>query len=148
MALKKPIVLGSNGLLEELQSTDYIYDASPNIISIIAGEALAINDVVYIKSSDSRAYKARADAEGTMSAIGVAIQAATAAGETISVQLTNVLSGFTGLTPAAVYFVSSVTAGAISTSIPSGVGSVVQSIGKALTATELLITPGTPIKRG
>ena len=57
----------------------------------------------------------------------------------------NVLNGFTGLTPAAKYFLDAATPGAITDTPPTATGSVWQYLGKAISDTALLVEIGEPI---
>jgi hypothetical protein len=58
----------------------------------------------------------------------------------------SVIPGFTGLTVGAEYFLSAVTAGNIVATPPSASGQFYTSVGRALTATELLFMPQAPVE--
>lgn len=81
-----------------------------------------------------------ADSSAGVVAIGV-IRDAVTAGNTVTVYRASRANGFAGLTPAGVYYLS--TSGQISLT-PPGSG-VLQVIGTAASATELLVVPGEPV---
>jgi len=103
-----------------------------------SGEALAINDIVYLKESDARWYKVDADLTATFDTLQLAVNKTTAAGAgvTIQIAISGPVSGFAGLTPGAKYYLSN-TSGAITTT--PGTNSVF--VGWALTSTILLFDP-------
>jgi len=103
-----------------------------------SGEAEAINDVVYFKEADAKWYKADADLTTTFDQlqIGVCKTVAATSNVTIQVAISGPVSGFTGLTAGAKYYLSN-TAGAITTT--PGTNSVF--IGWALNTTTLLFNP-------
>lgn len=102
-----------------------------------SGEALAINDIVYFKEADAKWYKADADLTATFDQLQIGINKTTSAGNTTTqVTISGPVSGFTGLTAGAKYYLSN-TAGAITTT--PGTNSVF--IGWALTSTTLLFNP-------
>jgi microcystin-dependent protein len=106
-----------------------------------AGETVAAGNIVYLKTSDSRWWKADADISTTFKDVqlGVALGAGTA-GNAISggVQLSGLCGSFTGLTANTAYYLSS-TAGGVSTSV----GSYSVLLGTALSTTEILFNPQT-----
>lgn len=107
------------------QNLDDTYTAEVNI---------AIRDMVYISSADSVS-KADADALTTSQAVGFAVAAATATNP-VTVRKYGRLSGFSGLTPGARYYLSDV-AGTIQSSIPTGTGHVIVQAGYAKSASVL-----------
>jgi hypothetical protein len=100
------------------------------------GETIAINDALYLKAADGKAWKADADFndERIHNFIGFAKEAGNA-NDVKKVQVAGVVSGFTGLTAGSVYYLSN-TAGAIATST----GAYEKMVGVATSATTLLIT--------
>ncbi len=79
---------------------------------LVAGETLAEGDVVYIKASDGKLYKALAENSEKRFAVGLAGEAASA-GQPCTI-LRNLTVGYgSGLTPGAKVYVSGATAGAI-----------------------------------
>lgn len=100
-----------------------------------AGENLAISEVVYISAANT-VMRAQANADATAKAIGVAGAAilSAASGDICS---DGVASGFTGLTAGSRYFLSAASAGAVTTTAPSGSGNSVVQIGFAKSTTEM-----------
>ena len=95
-------------------------------------------DVVYLySSSPNTVAEAEANADGTMPAVGVVVYVDPVTG-TVELANSGVVSGFVGLTPNAVYYVSGTTPGGITSTPPS---SRVQPIGLALSATQLQLFP-------
>lgn len=99
---------------------------------------VAVGDVVYF-SAPGTVDKASAASGGgqTPAAVGVVIAKPTA----VSAQVLSAGSAdvYVGLTPGARYFVSPVTPGALTITPPVGAGEVLQLIGRAATATKLLV---------
>jgi len=108
-------------------------DASEFIISILAGENLTANDAVYINTSDGKAYKTDATDLTKMDFIGFA-QSTTAIGGTVVIVHQGQMTGLSGLTIGARYYLSG-TAGAITATAPTNK----KNVGVALTATKLKI---------
>lgn len=100
-----------------------------------ASGAIAQADVVYISAANSVS-KAKADADTTARAIGVAPLAIAnaASGDICSDGL---ISGFSGLTAGSRYFLSAATAGLVTATAPSGAGNSVVQVGFAKSATEM-----------
>jgi len=104
----------------------------------IAGEALALNDVVYLKEADAKWYKADADIIATFNQAELAITktVASTSGDIVQIQISGPVAGFTGLTPGSKYYLSN-TSGLISTSS----GTYSSFIGWALSSTTLIFEP-------
>lgn len=101
-----------------------------------ADEALLIRDALYISAADSVS-KASASAVGTAQLVGFAKNAAIDTGS-VTVVSEGVLTGFSGLTAGARYYLST-TAGTITATIPAGTGNTVVQAGYAKSATALHI---------
>lgn len=99
------------------------------------GEAIAVNDALYLKASDGKAYKTDADFddERIHSFIGFAAEVGNA-NDVKKVQIAGKVSGLSGLTAAGRYYLSG-TAGAIS-AIP---GAYKKCIGIAVSSAKLMI---------
>ena len=116
-------------------------------VTLVAGESLSARDAVYIEpaltgGTAGRAYKMDADVLVKSSQAffaGFALAAASAAAN-VAVQISGVVSGFSGLTTGAVYYAGS-TAGAITATKPLHP----LPVGMAISTTQLLINTG--IKR-
>jgi hypothetical protein len=107
--------------------------------TLTAAEAIvAANFVNIFASSGAKVQKANAT-DDTKPANGFA-PAAISNGATGSVQGPGKISGLSGLTPGAIYYLST-TPGAITATAPTGAGNLVQEVGVAVSATELLFHP-------
>ena len=145
MATKIPLVLNIAGDIEELQPGDEISDPSPDKVTYTTGEDIAAFDAVYLSAADT-VMKAKANSAATMPAIGVALSAVLS-GNPIEVQIKGLITGMTGLTAKAKYYVSEATAGLLTATAPTGSGEFVQHIGIAKSTTALILNIKRPIKR-
>lgn len=102
-----------------------------------ADEALSARDVLYISAADNVS-KAIADNTSASYAMGLA-KAAAADTNPVQVQSEGVMTGFSALTPGARYYLSDVTAGAITSTIPTSSGKTIVQVGYAKSATALHI---------
>lgn len=102
-----------------------------------SGEALAIGDLIYLKASDGKLYKADADAdESTYSFVGVTQSAAGGADETVQyTRPGGIAKGLSGLTAGSYQYLSA-TAGALSTT-PHATRPL--KVGQALSATTMRV---------
>lgn len=113
--------------------------------SIVTSEALAAGDLVNVwnDAGTEKARKADGATEGkeihgfVLSAVGL--------GATALVYGEGKITGLTGLTPGAYYFLSASTPGALVATSPSGVGNVSQVAGWAASPTVLNFEPGEPV---
>ena len=155
MAQKKPLVLGSSGLPEQLQSGDYLVTTDIPQYNNAEGTSLVPGTAVYVSAASS-VRRARGNAVGTTTCIGLAVETISA-GTTGGIQVDGVLALTTGewdaitgssggLAPGSRYFLSDATAGFLTAIPPTAIGSFVQSIGVAVSTTELIINPLYPIK--
>jgi hypothetical protein len=109
-----------------------------------ASEALSAGDLINIhNSTGAKVRKADATSAGKESHGFVLAAVSSGASATVYPE-ENVISGLTGLTPGARQFLAT-TAGARTETAPSTAGQVVQDIGVALSATEILFRPRQPI---
>jgi hypothetical protein len=150
MALRKPLVLVS-GRVQQLQSGDTLNATvvENNSVTQTAAATLIAGQVVYSSAADT-VNKAKADAAGTVKAIGLTTAAISSAA-TGSVQTSGIVTLTTGewdaafgttggLTFNTTYYLSAATAGLGTSTAPSSVGQYVKEIGIAISTTELLIT--------
>jgi len=153
MAIKKPLVLGSDGRPQQLQSGDSIATGS-NLVQLTADSALSAGMPVVITTAD-HVNKARANASGTKDVIGLCAQDISISA-TGGVQPDGVLALTTGqwdavagtsggLSPDTIYFLDPGTAGHITATVPSSTGQYVAEVGIALSTTELEIRVQPPI---
>ena len=109
-----------------------------------ASEALAAGDLVNIWNSGGPRMR-KADATGAGKDAHGFVLAAVASGASGTLYPEeNVVTGLSGLTPGARQFLGT-TAGTRSETAPVGSGQVAQIVGVALSATEMLFRPETPI---
>lgn len=105
---------------EEISALDFS-------ILLEAGEDLIKNDAVYVSDSDGKAYKCDADDLAKIGFAGFVVDDATTGNDVYIVTKGGIKSGFTGLTPNALQYVST-TAGAITETAPSNFKIVAQAI--------------------
>lgn len=118
----------------EWDNLNTVQDANRVKNPYTAGEAIAIANSLYISAADTVSL---ASATSTTKAKLVGFSAASAAsGAVVDVVSEGVLPGFTGLTPAARYYLDDVP-GAISTTVPTGTGKTIVMAGYAKNATNL-----------
>lgn len=117
----------------------------PETRTTTASEALSAGNLVNLWN-DAGTLKARkADATTTGKDANGFVLAGISSGATGTVYLEEgVISGLSGLTLGSIYYLHT-TAGGLTTTVPSSSGNVVQEVGKALSATELLFRPRAPI---
>ena len=150
MAARKPLVL-VNGRRQQLQAGDTLAASvtENNTLTLTADATLIAGQVVYPSAAD-HVNKAKADAAGTVDAVGLAA-AAVASSATGAIQTSGVVTLSTaewdalagtsgGLTFKTRYYLSAATAGLLTATPPSSVGQYVKEIGIAMSTTELLIT--------
>lgn len=111
--------------------------ASKVINSYTADEALSARDVLYISAADNVS-KALANNTSQSYAMGLAVASAVDTAS-VEVQSEGVMTGFAGLTAGARYYLDATTAGAITSTIPTGTGNTVVQVGYAKSTTALHI---------
>lgn len=158
MAAKKPLVMTA-GQVEQLQSGDTL-DASTTEVDVVAkininAGTMPPGTPVY-PSSATQVDMARANSQGTSQLLGLT-RAAILTNASGSIQTDGILTLTTGewdditgqtggLTFNTPYYVSSVTAGLLTTTAPTSAGTFVVRAGLALSTTELDISAFPPIK--
>jgi len=150
MAIRQPLVI-VNGLIQQLQSGDTMNapQAGGDIVSQTNDEAgsIVICTPVYNDVNDG-VKKAKADAAGTASVIGLMQSVTTATTVAGNVMTSGILTATTGqwdavfgttggLTKGTRYFLSPTTAGLGTATAPSTVGQLVVPLGVAISTTEL-----------
>lgn len=111
--------------------------------TVTAGENLAAGDLIYVNSS-GEAFKADANSEAK-EAIGFVLSSITAAATGDIYLGSGIITGLTGLTAGARYYLSASTAGGVATTKPSGANDIIQQVGFALSSTELYFEPQSAI---
>lgn len=154
MATKKPIVLGANGQLEQLQAGDSLdLGNTPSKTNANAG-AIIIGQPVYA-ASGTTVDLAQANAQGTIRVVGLVKDTNIANGASGVILIDGLLVATTGqwdavtgqvggLTPNADYFLDAANPGMLTTTPPT-TGFVLR-VGYALSTTEFEIEIGQPIK--
>ncbi|HKR03456.1 MAG TPA: hypothetical protein VJY62_02390 [Bacteroidia bacterium] len=147
MGQKKPLVLGSDNVPQQLQAGDYIQTAElPQLTNGEAG-SIVIGAPVYNSANDT-VKKAKADAGGTLPCIGLVADTSIATGVTGGImcgkgsilsattgQWDAVTGGSGGLVANTLYYVSTATAGLLTTTPPTTGYS--QVVGRAISTTEM-----------
>lgn len=111
---------------------------------ITASEALAAGDIVNVWDNAGTPNVRKADATDISTQASGFVLAAYALSASARVYFEGTITGLTGLTPGATYFLSE-TAGAITTTAPSTVSAIVQRVGRAHGTTKLSFEAAQPI---
>lgn len=160
MALRKPLVLGDDGLPQVLQSSDTIMAPTnaPSLRTTTNGEtatALPFGTPVYA-SSGTAVKRGQANVKATAKVVGLVYDPSIAAGATGSVAQSGILTGTTaqwdavagtsgGLAFGAYYFLDAANPGKLTATPPATAGQVNVCIGSALSSTELEVDVELPI---
>ena len=156
MALKKVLVLGANGEIEQLQAGDTVdIVASSNQLFSAAnqyGDAITIGQPVYIIAADT-VDLALADAKATSGVIGLVSDASIDSSVVGTILTDGILTstdwtavvGAATLTVGSVYFLSDTVAGTLTTTATTTAGSFVTRVGTAISTTTLEVTISRPI---
>lgn len=154
MAIKKPLVMGSNGLPQQLQSADSIVvgGTQMNTITQTNGEAagIVIGAPVYQFAAGS-VKKAQANAAGTADILGLVADVTISNGASGTICTDGVLTATTGQWDAIAgttgglifgtkYFLSPTTAGLLTSTVPTTAGQLVVFVGTALSTTDLQVS--------
>lgn len=153
MAARKPLVIVS-GEIQQLQAGDYLnvpisgYQEA-QLVNDEAG-AIVIGTPVYMDAANG-VKKAKADAAGTSTPIGLVGEASIANGVAGAIALDGVLTATTGQWDAVAgttgglafgtrYYLSAATAGMLTATPPSTVGQYVVEVGIAISTTDLRVS--------
>ena len=131
------VALDSNG---KLSATLFPTGIGDDVLSIVASEGLAAGAVVNVWDDAGTPKVRNADATVAGKEANGFVLAAFTAGQAASVYSDGTITGLTGLTPGARYYLS-MTPGQITTAPPSAAGNVVQYLGTTHTATSLPFEP-------
>lgn len=114
--------------------------------SVVASEALNAGDLVNLFDNGGTINMRKADASQANAAYAADgyVLAAVAAGAAGTCYFDDTISGLSGLTVGATYFLSA-TPGGVTATPPNTPGQCVQPVGKAVSATELVFERGEPI---
>jgi len=160
MAIRQPLVLGSDGTVQQLQSGDTIQAPTntPSIRSVTNSESsasLSFGMPVYSSGADA-VKRAQANAKSTAKLAGLVYDPTIAAGASGNIAQSGVLVGTTaqwdavagttgGLTFGTLYFLDPANIGKITSVVPSTIGQCNVLVGTALSPTELEIQIAQPI---
>jgi hypothetical protein len=160
MATRLPLVLGSDGLPQQLQSGDQISapTTAPSLRSVTNGEgaaAIVIGAPVYAFAAD-QVKRGQANAKTTSKIVGVGYDASIAAAAVGTIATAGVVVATTtqwdavagttgGLAFGTLYFLDPANPGKITSTVPTTVGQCVELIGIALSTTELDLQIAQPV---
>lgn len=144
----EPYAPNSQGLTEaliDLKSTM----ANQTVYSVAGFQALAFENVsqgeaLYARLSDGKVGRAIASSTEDLATVVGFAQTTKAAGELVRVLIVGTLAS-SGLNPGQLYYLSAVSAGAITTTPPSTPGHYVTRVGEAATPAQLIIQLEPPI---
>lgn len=136
----KIVALDSNGRLAAGMMPVGIV---PETATIQASENLSAGDVVNIHDSGGARVR-RADATNGRKAHGFVLAGVTS-GQNATVYFESAITGLSGLTIGADYFLSVSTPGGRQSTPPTGSGQIAQYLGTAYSASVLVFEPGRPI---
>jgi hypothetical protein len=127
-----PAPAGGSGSLN-IPVTDLSYSGMP--LTGIAGATLSFGQAIYQSSADKRLYPAKADAVGTMAAVGVVVVGGNALATVTYIDngylRNDALTWTVGSVAAGKIYVSPTTAGAITQAAPNTAGQQLQELGYA-----------------
>jgi hypothetical protein len=160
MTLRTPVVIGSDGLLQQLQPGDTTQTAaatytSRSVTNGEASNAIVIGAPVYASAADT-VKRAQANAKATSKLAGLGLDASFAAGATGNIITGGILVATTtqwdavagttgGLTFGTNYFLDPANPGKITSTPPTTVGQCNVLVGIALSTTELELQIEPPI---
>ena len=156
MATKKPLVIGANGTMEQLQPGDIIdVGAAKQVFTATNSNAgaITVGQVVYVDGAGS-VDLAQANATATSNVIGLVNDSSIAStsagvimtdGVIVSADWTAV-TGVATLTAGSTYFLDPATAGGLTVTPTTTSGNSLVRVGVALSTTEMEITIDQPIK--
>lgn len=160
MAQKLPLVVGSDGLPQQLQTGDTLNvpTTTTQLRSLTNGEsatAIVIGAPVYASAADT-VKRGQANAKSTSGIIGLGYDTSIAAAATGSIIVDGVLVATTtqwdavagttgGLTFNTLYFLDPANPGKITSTVPTTVGQTVTVVGRAISTTELELLLRDPI---
>jgi hypothetical protein len=138
----------TNPIQSKIVENDHGSGSSGTEDNVIEGvtcdSTVAVGNIV--RMNGATAVNALANNTTNSKAIGICV--AKASSTECSIQVTGFTSSiFGGLTPSQNYFLSETTPGAITTTAPTGSGEIVLHVGRAYTASRIVIQIGPQIRR-
>lgn len=132
------VALNSAGLIDDTMLPDR------EVRSVTAGEGLSAGDYVYIDGAGEA--RLASAASGGNAAIGYVLDTVIAAAS-VDVYFDGMNTGLSGLTPGDQYFLDDTTPGDVTNTAPVGSNKIIESVGWAVSATEIQTNFTAPIKR-
>lgn len=156
-----PLVI-INGVTQQMPTGDTIASQFVSVNDVVCsnGDSVALVNVTPVYQSDmvtgGIVQRARANASATSSVLGLIQQGPALVGQNATVQVEGLISAITGdwdlvtgqsggLTPGSRYFLSTATAGMLTTTPPSTVGQFSVCVGRAITPTTMKLEVQEPI---
>lgn len=137
---KVPELDGSGKLSSTMMPAGFGSDST----TATAAETIAAGDLVYLNGSGAIL---KADANAVAKAAVGFCNAGIASAASGTINFEGTITGLSGLTPGAAYFLSATVPGGITLTVPTGAADIVQHIGYATSATTLSFSPGQPMVR-
>jgi hypothetical protein len=119
-------------------------ESTEQVISRTAGEAISAKAAVCLGESDGKVYKAKADSSSTMPAVGITKESVSA-GSTAKIYQSGIVTSVlreADFSPDDIVFVSPVTAGKVTKTPPETVGHFVQTMGRAINTSDIVLEVG------
>jgi hypothetical protein len=113
----------------------------PNTAVIAASEAIAAGALVNVYTNAGAVAVRNADNSNTAKSANGFVLAAFASAANATVYLTGQITGLTGLTPGATYYLGTVGTPILAANLPTTTGTLLQQVGVALSATILEFAP-------
>jgi hypothetical protein len=137
----KGVALNAQGQIDETMIP------GAEVKSIVASETLAAGELVNVFDDAGTPKMRKADASNEGKKADGFVLSNVTSGASGKFHGEGIISGLSSLTIGARYFLSATTPGAITTTPPTTAGHILQEVGKAISATELVFEAQTPIKR-
>ena len=134
----KIVALDAAGLLDAAMLPAGV---GADVQNLPASEALAAGSLVNVWNDTGTARARKADASTAGKEASGFVLSAVASGQTAAVHSEGSVSGLSGLTPGARYYLSAATPGAVAAAPPAASGNVVQFVGTAHSASVLSFEP-------
>ncbi len=137
-AYQVPALNGQGQLDQTMMPTG----VGPDTEVMVASEALAAGAIVNVWNNAGTQNARNAD-NGSVSKPAVGYSpAAVASGANATIYFSGIISGLSGLTPGATYFLGAAGAVVLAASLPTASGSLTQAVGVAISPTQLQFNPG------
>lgn len=132
----KGVALADDGYLDEsLFPSGY----GAETVTLTASEALSAGNLVNFWDDSGTLKMRKADAASEKPADGFILANVSSGASGLAFQLPGLITGLSGLTAGAKYYLSDDTPGSVETTVPTGSGKIAQFIGYAKSTTELVV---------